>query len=97
MNLNLEKKIATLTAVALDYYTEAQRDTEIQVLTESALAAVSRAAKRAGAKSRSPRRSSASRSCAGSRRRTWAKSRSTCPPTELQTTGYWLSLSERSG
>ena len=33
--LNLERNIATLTAVALDYYTEPQSETEIQILSES--------------------------------------------------------------
>jgi len=33
--LNLEKNIAALTVVALDYYTEPQRETEVQILSES--------------------------------------------------------------
>ena len=90
-SLDLEKNLALVTAVALDYYTEPQRETEVQILSvseQSPLPSSSKgrlernSAKRAGARSRLQHRSLASKNCAGLRVRTSAKSRSTCrPPT----------------
>ncbi len=94
-DLNLEKKVATLTAVALDYYTEAQQQTEIQVLTESALAPVPGGEKGWG-------EIQVTTQVVGFKKLRWFTQENLgeepldLPPTELQTTGYWLSLSNEA-
>ncbi len=102
--LNLVTQTATLIPVALDYYTEPQRQTEVKILTIGAAdlqrtdtpSPAAGTGKKAGASCRSPCTWPASKNCAGSRARTWGWSRSTCPPADFQTTGYWLSLSEQT-
>ncbi len=90
--LNLEKKIATLTAVALDYYTQPQRQTEIQVLSESALANVPGGEKGWG-------EIQVTTQVVGFKKLRWFTQENLgeapldLPPTELQTTGYWITLS----
>jgi DEAD/DEAH box helicase domain-containing protein len=89
--LNLEKKIATLTAVALDYYTEPQRETEIQVLSESAVMPVPGGEKGWG-------EVQVTTQVVGFKKLRWftqenlGEAALDLPPTELQTTGYWLTL-----
>ena len=91
--LNLEKKTATLTAVALDYYTEPQRQTEMQVLGESALEAAPGGEKGWGEVQVTTR-------VVGFKKLRWFTQENLgetpldLPPTELQTTGYWITLSE---
>ncbi|MGE5072818.1 MAG: Zn-binding domain-containing protein [Anaerolineae bacterium] len=93
--LNLEKKIATLTAVALDYYTEPQRQTEIQVLSESALEPVPGGEKGWG-------EIQVTSQVVGFKKLRWFTQENLgeapldLPATELQTTGYWLTLSNES-
>ncbi len=90
--LNLEKKIATLTAVALDYYTEPQRETEIQVLSESPLAQVPGGEKGWG-------EIQVTSQVVGFKKLRWFTQENLgeapldLPPTNLQTTGYWITLS----
>lgn len=92
-DLDLEKHVASVTAVALDYYTEAQRQTEIQILSESALAAVPGGGKGWG-------EIQVTTQVVGFKKLRWFTRENLgeepldLPPTDLQTTGYWLSLSD---
>jgi len=89
--LNLEKNLATLTAVALDYYTEPQNQTEIQILSSSAQAAV-RGGYGWG-------EIQVTTQVVGFKKLRWLTRENLgeepldLPPTELQTTGFWISLS----
>ncbi|HEX9007423.1 MAG TPA: Zn-binding domain-containing protein, partial [Bacteroidota bacterium] len=93
--LNLEKKVATLTAVALDYYTEPQRQTEIQVLSESATAEVTGGEKSWG-------EIQVTTQVVGFKKLRWFTQENLgeapldLPPTELQTTGYWVTLASET-
>ncbi len=92
-DLNLEKNVATLTAVALDYYTEAQRETEIQILSTLAQAAVRGGEKEHG-------EIQVTTQVVGFKKLRWFTQENLgeepldLPPADLQTTGYWLSLSD---
>jgi DEAD/DEAH box helicase domain-containing protein len=92
-DLNLEKNVATLTAVALDYYTEPQRQTEIQILSSLAQAGV-----RGGEKGHGEIQ--VTTQVVGFKKLRWFTQENLgeepldLPPTDLQTTGYWLSLSD---
>ena len=94
--LNLERNIATLTAVALDYYTEPQSETEIQILSESDRAEIKGGEKGWG-------EIQVTTQVTGFKKLRWLTRENLgeepldLPPTELQTTGYWLSLSEFNG
>ncbi len=91
--LNLERNIATLTAVALDYYTESQNETEIQILSESERAAIKGGEKGWG-------EIQVTTQVVGFKKLRWMTRENLgeepldLPPTELQTIGYWLSLSD---
>ncbi len=91
--LNLEKKVATLTAVSLDYYTEPQRQTEIQVLSETALEEVPGGEKGWG-------EIQVTTQVVGFKKLRWFTQENLgeapldMPATELQTTGYWITLSK---
>ncbi len=92
-DLDLEKHIASVTAVALDYYTEAQRQTEIQILSESTQAAANGGKKGWG-------EIQVTTQVVGFKKLRWftrenlGEESLDLPPTDLQTTGYWLSLSD---
>ena len=113
--LNLERSIATLTAVTLDYYTEPQSETEIQILStseESSLLPPSSTpfgldappiftedgGRRRGVKGWGEIQ--VTTQVTGFKKLRWMTRENlgeeplNMPPTELQTTGYWLSLSE---
>ncbi|MFH1184145.1 MAG: DEAD/DEAH box helicase [Chloroflexota bacterium] len=91
--LDLEKHIAVLIPVGLDYYTEPQRETEIQITKESALATVPGGEKGWGEIQVTTR-------VVGFKKLRWLTQENLgaepldLPATDLQTTGYWLSLSE---
>jgi DEAD/DEAH box helicase domain-containing protein len=93
--LNLAKQIATLIPVALDYYTEPQRQTEVQVLTRVDLADVPGGQKGWGELQVTQR-------VAGFKKISWLTRENLglepldLPPTDFQTTGYWLALSEQT-
>ncbi len=91
--LNLERNIAMLTAVALDYYTEPQNETEIQILSESGRPEIKGGEKGWG-------EIQVTTQVVGFKKLRWLTRENLgeepldLPPTELQTTGYWLSLSD---
>ena len=91
--LNLEEHIARLRPIESDYYTESLRGTEITVLTETAQAAVLGSEKSWG-------ELQVTTQVTGFRKRRWYTHENLgeepldLPPSDLQTTGYWLSISE---
>jgi len=93
--LSLENQIAQLVPVGLDYYTEAQRRSEIQVLNTVARAAVSGGDKAYG-------EIQVTTQVVGFKKLRWftyenlGEEPLDLPPSELQTTGYRLSLSEET-
>ena len=92
-DLNLQNNTAYLIPVALDYYTEPQRETEIQISSESAQADVRGGQKGWG-------EIQVTTQVVGFKKLRWFTQENLgeepldLPPTDLQTTGYWLSLSE---
>ncbi len=92
-DLNLEDHIARLKPIQSDYYTEPTRDTTVEVLSETAEAAVPGGDKKWG-------ELQVTTQVTGFRKRRWYTHETLgqepldLPPTDLQTTGYWISLSE---
>jgi DEAD/DEAH box helicase domain-containing protein len=92
---NLEHQLAQLIPVGLDYYTEAQRSSEIEVLSESAQSSVPGGLKAYG-------EIQVTTQVVGFKKIRWftyenlGEETLDMPPSELQTTGYWLSLSEET-
>jgi len=92
---NLEHQLAQLVPVGLDYYTEAQRSSEIEVVSKQALAAVHGGEKAYG-------EIQVTTQVVGFKKIRWftyenlGEEPLDMPPSELQTTGYWLSLSEET-
>ncbi len=92
---NLEQQLAQLVPVGLDYYTEAQRSSEIEVISQQALAAVHGGEKAYG-------EIQVTTQVVGFKKIRWftyenlGEETLDMPPSELQTTGYWLSLSEET-
>ncbi|MDP2778274.1 MAG: DUF1998 domain-containing protein, partial [Anaerolineales bacterium] len=90
---NLESHIAQLVPVGLDYYTEAQKNSEIEVLSKNTHSAV-----RGGEKAHGEIQ--VTTQVVGFKKLRWftyenlGQEPLDMPPSELQTTGYWLSLSE---
>ena len=93
--LNLEEHIARLQPIESDYYTEPLQQTSIEVLSESAQAAVLGSEKEWG-------ELQVTTQVTGFRKRRWythdnlGEEPLDLPPSDLQTTGYWLSLSEET-
>ncbi|HJR82004.1 MAG TPA: DEAD/DEAH box helicase [Anaerolineales bacterium] len=91
--LNLEEHIARLHPLASDYYTEPLRSTEVTLLSTSAQAAVLGADKAWG-------ELQVTTQVTGFRKRRWYTHENLgeepleLQPTDLMTTGYWISLSE---
>ncbi|MBN1306157.1 MAG: DEAD/DEAH box helicase [Anaerolineales bacterium] len=91
--LDLETNTATLIPVALDYYTQPQRRTEISLLSEMDRAVVPGGEKFYG-------EMQVTTQAAGFRKVAWLTYENLgeepldLPPTEFQTTGYWLTLAE---
>jgi len=91
-DLNLEDHIARLKPIQSDYYTEPLRGTEVTVLSEIAQVAVPGGDKKWG-------ELQVTTQVAGFRKRRWYTHETLgqepldLPPTDLQTTGYWVSLS----
>jgi DEAD/DEAH box helicase domain-containing protein len=97
--LDLQKHTAVLIPVGLDYYTEPQRETEIQVLSESAQAPLALRSTGAHAGQKGWGEVLVTTRVVGFKKLRWFTQENLgaepleLPPTELQTTGYWLSLS----
>jgi DEAD/DEAH box helicase domain-containing protein len=91
--LDLQRNQATLIPVGLDYYTEPLRETTVQILAVSEQAAVPGGEKSWG-------ELQVTTQVSGFRKRSWLSGENLgeelldLPPTDLQTTGYWLALSE---
>ncbi len=92
-DLNLEEHIAYLSPIQSDYYTESLRGTEVAVLSESSNEDVRGGQKKWG-------ELQVTTQVTGFRKRRWYTHENLgeepldLPPTELITTGYWVSLSE---
>lgn len=92
-DLNLEDHVARLKPIASDYYTEPMRGTTVALLNQSAQAAVPGGDKTWG-------ELQVTTQVTGFIKRRWYTHETLgqepldLPPTDLQTTGYWLSLSE---
>ncbi len=90
--LNLEEHIARLKPIESDYYTEPLRTTEVTVLSTSAEAGFLGGEKKWG-------ELQVTTQVTGFRKRRWYTHENLgeepldLPPTDLQTTGYWVSLS----
>jgi DEAD/DEAH box helicase domain-containing protein len=93
--LNLEDHIARIKSIESDYYTEPLRGTEVTVLSETSQAAVPGGDKKWG-------ELQVTTQVTGFRKRRWYTHENLgeepldLPPTDLQTTGYWISLSEET-
>jgi DEAD/DEAH box helicase domain-containing protein len=93
--LDLEEYIARLHPIESDYYTEPLRSTEVTLLSTSAQAAVLGGDKAWG-------ELQVTTQVTGFRKRRWYTHENLgeepldLPPTDLQTTGYWVSLSEET-
>jgi DEAD/DEAH box helicase domain-containing protein len=94
-DLNLEEHVAYLKPIESEYYTEPLQSTEVTVLSTSAQAAVLGGDKSWG-------ELQVTRQVTGFRKRRWYTHENLgeepleLPPTDLQTTGYWVSLSEEA-
>ena len=102
---NLAERIAQLVPVGLDYYTEAQKNSEIEVLSINAQAWLPSPSRRGaggevGEKAYGEIR--VTTQVVGFKKLRWftyenlGQEPLDMPPSELQTTGYWLSLSEET-
>ena len=91
--LDLENRIAHLVPVGLDYFTEAQRESQIQITNKNAQISVPGGDKAYG-------EIQVTTQVVGFKKTRWFTNENLgqepldLPPSELQTTGYWLTLSE---
>jgi DEAD/DEAH box helicase domain-containing protein len=94
-DLNLEEHVAYLKPVESDYYTEPMRGTEVTLLSTSAQATVLGGEKKWG-------EVQVTTQVTGFLKRRWYTHENLgeepldLPPTDLMTTGYWISLSEET-
>ncbi len=94
-SLDLDQHIAHLRPADTDYYTEPLRGTTVEVLSESAQAEARGGEKKWG-------ELKVTTQVTGFRKRRWYTHENLgeepldLPPSELQTTGYWLTLSEQA-
>ena len=108
-DLDLKQNIARLRRMESDYYTEPLQGTEVTVLSESAQAALLPSPSRRGRPEGSGEvgekkwgELKVTTQVTGFRKRRWYTHENLgeepldLPPTDLQTTGYWLSLSEET-
>jgi DEAD/DEAH box helicase domain-containing protein len=93
--LNLATQTASLIPVALDYYTEPQRQTEVKIMTENDRSSVPGGEKGWG-------EVQVTMQVAGFKKIRWFTRENLgmepldLPPSDFQTTGYWLALSEQT-
>jgi DEAD/DEAH box helicase domain-containing protein len=98
---NFAEHIAQLIPVGLDYYTEAQRKSEIEVLNQIELSVLS-GSRNAEVGIKAYGEIQVTTQVVGFKKLRWFTYENLgeeildMPPSELQTTGYWLSLSEES-
>jgi len=98
---NIENRVAQLVPVGLDYYTEAQRQSEIQVTNEIESAALG-GSRSAVVGTKSYGEIQVTTQVVGFKKLRWFTSENLgeemldMPPSKLQTTGYWLSLSDET-
>ena len=96
-DLDLTRNIATLIPVGLDYYTEPLRETTIQIIS---IADQTSVAHPPSSVTKSWGELQVTTQVTGFRKRSWlggeplGEEPLDLPPSDLQTTGYWLSLSE---
>jgi DEAD/DEAH box helicase domain-containing protein len=106
-DLNLEEHIAYLKPIESDYYTESLQGTEVTVLSESAQATLALSGESDSERSRSAGEKKwgelkVTTQVTGFRKRRWYTHENLgeepleLPPTDLITTGYWVSLSEET-
>ena len=94
-SLDRERHIASVTAVSLDYYTQPQRRTELALLNESEQADVSGGKKGWG-------EIQVTSQVTGFKKLRWfthenlGEEALDLPPSEMQTTGFWLGISEET-
>jgi DEAD/DEAH box helicase domain-containing protein len=94
-DLNLEEHVAYLSPIQSEYYTEPLRSTEVSVLAETAQATTIGGEKKWGDLQ-------VTTQVTGFRKRRWYTHENLgeepldLPPTDLMTTGYWLSLSRET-
>ena len=97
LELDLTRNTAELIPVGLDYYTEPLRETTIQVISTNEEAPAPN-----GAGIRSWGELQVTTQVTGFRKRSWLGGENLgeealdLPPSDLQTTGYWLSISEET-
>ncbi|HXQ38030.1 MAG TPA: Zn-binding domain-containing protein, partial [Anaerolineales bacterium] len=103
--LNLEEHIARLHPIESDYYTEPLQQTSIEVLSESAQAVLPSPDRRGAGDEVGEKKwgeLQVTTQVTGFRKRRWYTHENLgeepldLPPSDLQTTGYWLSLSEET-
>ncbi|MBI5933106.1 MAG: DEAD/DEAH box helicase [Chloroflexi bacterium] len=104
-DLDLTRNTATLIPVGLDYFTEPLRETTIQILSTSEMLpspVIGRGTGGEGRNVKSWGELQVTTQVTGFRKRTWLGGENLgeepldLPPSDLQTTGYWLSLSEET-
>lgn len=102
-DLNLETLTATLVPVTLDYYTEPLRETSVQALSIIETLPAPAGERESGGDGRATKsygELQVTTRVTGFRKRRWGTGENLSlepldlPPTDLQTTGYWLTISE---
>ncbi len=101
-DLNLSRNIASLIPVALDYYTEPLRKTEVNLMTTLESVPCQGPSGVGEACTKGYGDLKVTTQVTGFRKRAWLGGENLgeepldLPPSELQTTGYWLTLSEQT-
>ena len=101
-DLNLSRNTATLIPVALDYFTEPLRQTTVSLLATLDQAACTAPSGAGECCNRAYGELQVTSQVTGFRKRQWLGGENLgeepldLPPSELQTTGYWLTLSEQT-
>jgi DEAD/DEAH box helicase domain-containing protein len=101
-DLNLIRNTATLIPVALDYYTEPLRQTDVSLLSTLELTPCPSSTGSGECCTKAYGELQVTTQVTGFRKRAWLGGENLgeepldLPPSELQTTGYWLTLSEQT-
>jgi len=107
--LDLERNTASLIPVSLDYYTEPQRQTEVSLISTTETSPIPLSGQSAGVPKGAGENGTkaygelqVTTQVTGFRKRTWLGGENVgeepleLPPSTLQTTGYWLTISEKT-